>query len=96
MNFSPGRFGLVLLCGLLGFVSAIAGTTTTAPPMLRINFNDGSPQQVFCLEAMPGTIQVLNDETFLEVEAFPECPPDDIVRIDSFLADSDPNDAWQE
>lgn len=91
MKFSPSRIGLVIACGLLGMSTAIA--QNQPPPMLRITFNDGSPQQMFCLEAAPATIDVLNDETFIEVTAFPQCPPSDNIQIDSFLVDVDPNAA---
>lgn len=91
MKFSPSRIGLVIACGLLGMSTAIA--QNQPPPMLRITFNDGSPQQMFCLEAAPATIDVLNDETFIEVTAFPQCPPADNIQIDSFLAEVDPGAA---
>lgn len=91
MSPSLTRIGLIFACGLLGVMSAVAGTTGAPPPMLRINYNDGSGQDIVCLESMPATIQVLNDDTFLDVTAFPVCPPADIVQINSFTVDNDPN-----
>lgn len=82
MLFRSRHVATILLIGLLGVLSAFAGTP---PPSLRVNLPDGSTQDV-CLESGQTAVRVVNGETFLEVDALEQdlgCPPADTININS-------------